>query len=79
MVIHRIDEYNYYCMNNKETSHIILMSQTTYLTLSNYFTNYHSFAVFGDGNEKMKYHKSQNIVIFTSDRRVMMKFVGEFK
>ncbi len=54
------------------------MSLNSYLTLSEYFSAYHSLAIFGDGSDKMSYHKSHKIVLFTADKSIVLKFVKQF-
>lgn len=55
------------------------MSQASYVHLSKYFNSCHAVAVFGDGTDKMKYGKSANVALYTSDKERIMKFVEQFR
>lgn len=76
--ISRIDEFNYYCLKNKEKDHILLMSQYSYINLSEYFSNYRSIAVFDDGTSKMNYYLTNKVALFSSDKSSIFRFVQMF-
>lgn len=54
------------------------MSQYSYVNLSEYFGNYRSIAIFDDGTQKMSYYRSKKIVLFSSDKNSIFRFVEMF-